>query len=103
MVDPSPANHSSNQISKTDTPSPKPSPGVKSETAGSPAPTAGGDKENASQTSTIPYIPKTRNVETYGGVDLKYFDKFDIKPMIPHFNELGMSFFYCAVGHRLTN
>ncbi|KAI9484320.1 hypothetical protein BDB00DRAFT_792970 [Zychaea mexicana] len=88
-ANPSPASHPANPISKTDTPSPKPSPGIKSETAGSPAPTATGDKENATSTVTISYIPKTRNVETYGGVDLKYFDKFDIKPMMPHFNELG--------------
>lgn len=38
----------------------------------------------------ITYIPKTRNVETYGGVDLKYFDKFEIKPPVPHLNELGV-------------
>ncbi|KAI8991944.1 hypothetical protein BDF20DRAFT_904325 [Mycotypha africana] len=38
----------------------------------------------------IAYIPKTRNVDTYGGVDLKYFDKFEIKPLTPHLNELGI-------------
>jgi hypothetical protein len=37
----------------------------------------------------VTYIPKTRNVETYGGVDLKYFDKFEIKPPVPHLGELG--------------
>ncbi|ORZ00819.1 hypothetical protein BCR43DRAFT_485855 [Syncephalastrum racemosum] len=44
------------------------------------------DKENV---KLVTYMPKTRNVETYGGVDLKYFDKFDIKPLIPHSSELG--------------
>ncbi|KAG1080441.1 hypothetical protein G6F42_023354 [Rhizopus arrhizus] len=81
-------------------PSPKPS-NAPSETASPAANTA-----SAMTTSTttdqkdspppqqpkqqITYIPKTRNVETYGGVDLKYFDKFEIKPPVPHLNELGV-------------
>ncbi|CEG75877.1 hypothetical protein RMATCC62417_10853 [Rhizopus microsporus] len=46
----------------------------------------------ASQGSPVQatYIPKTRNVETYGGIDLKYFDKFEIKPPVPHLGELGV-------------
>ncbi|KAI8093229.1 uncharacterized protein BX664DRAFT_103127 [Halteromyces radiatus] len=35
------------------------------------------------------YHPKTRQVETHGGVDLKYFDKFEIRPAIPYIEELG--------------
>lgn len=38
----------------------------------------------------ITYISKTRNVDTYGGIDLKYFDKFEIKPPMPHISELGL-------------
>lgn len=37
----------------------------------------------------VTYVPKTRNVETYGGVDLKYFDMFEIKPMVAQLPELG--------------
>lgn len=48
------------------------------------------DKDNV---NLVTYMPKTRNVETYGGVDLKYFDKFDIKPLIPHSSELGKCYF----------
>lgn len=62
------------------TPSPKPS-----SVPGSPSV----DNTNDSQ-RRITYIPKTRNVETYGGIDLKYFDKFEIKPPVPHLNELGI-------------
>lgn len=63
------------------TPSPKPSsvpcsPGI--------------DNKSQQQHQQITYIPKTRNVETYGGIDLKYFDKFEIKPPVPHLNELGI-------------
>lgn len=43
-----------------------------------------------SSTSPTTYIPKTRNVETYGGIDLKYFEKFEIKPVVPHLGELGI-------------
>ena len=51
------------------TPSPKPS-SVPSESVASP------DQQQKLPQQQITYIPKTRNVETYGGVDLKYFDKF---------------------------
>lgn len=60
-------------------PSPKPSS----------VPTSPGNENSKSQ-QQITYIPKTRNVETYGGIDLKYFDKFEIKPPVPHLNELGI-------------
>ncbi|ORX54411.1 hypothetical protein DM01DRAFT_1407271 [Hesseltinella vesiculosa] len=36
------------------------------------------------------YIPKTRLVDTYGGIDVKYFDKFNVRPPIPFIEELGM-------------
>ncbi|ORZ17835.1 hypothetical protein BCR42DRAFT_412600 [Absidia repens] len=39
--------------------------------------------------TTVTYIPKTRQVESYGGVDLKYFEKFEIRPAIPYLEELG--------------
>lgn len=71
---PNPANSS---------PSPKPS-SVPSEAVASP------DYQQKLPQQQITYIPKTRNVETYGGVDLKYFDKFEIKPPVPHLNELGV-------------
>ncbi|CAO3609083.1 unnamed protein product [Cunninghamella blakesleeana] len=51
-------------------------------------PLSAGPKPNPIQ-APITYVPKTRNVETYGGVDLKYFDKFEIKPMVAHLSELG--------------
>lgn len=49
----------------------------------------------AGQDKSVTYIPKTRNVDTYGGVDLKYFDKYEIRPMLPTINELGK----CTSGH----
>jgi hypothetical protein len=48
----------------------------------------------AGQDKSVAYIPKTRNVDTYGGVDLKYFDKFEIRPMLPTINELGKNICY---------
>ncbi|KAI7866166.1 hypothetical protein BDF14DRAFT_883251 [Spinellus fusiger] len=45
--------------------------------------------EKEEEPTLVTYVPKTRNVETYGGIDLKYFDKFEIKPVIPHLVELG--------------
>ncbi|KAI9020854.1 hypothetical protein CLU79DRAFT_754067 [Phycomyces nitens] len=45
--------------------------------------------EKDEEPALVTYVPKTRNVETYGGIDLKYFDKFEIKPAIPHLGELG--------------
>ncbi|KAL1919563.1 uncharacterized protein VTP21DRAFT_2256 [Calcarisporiella thermophila] len=36
-----------------------------------------------------PYVPKTRVIETYGGIDVKYFEKFDLKPQFPSINDLG--------------
>lgn len=39
--------------------------------------------------SLVTYIPKTRQVESYGGVDLKYFEKYEIRPAIPTIEELG--------------
>jgi hypothetical protein len=75
----------------TTSPSPKPST-VPSETASPSVIIASTDQKNSPQLpkQQITYIPKTRNVETYGGVDLKYFDKFEIKPPVPHLNELGL-------------
>lgn len=75
----------------TTSPSPKPST-VPSETASPSAIAVPTDQKNSPQLpkQQITYIPKTRNVETYGGVDLKYFDKFEIKPPVPHLNELGL-------------
>ncbi|KAI8066888.1 hypothetical protein BC940DRAFT_301788 [Gongronella butleri] len=35
------------------------------------------------------YIPKTRLVETYGGIDIKVFEKYDAKPPVMLFEELG--------------
>ncbi|KAI8331247.1 hypothetical protein BC941DRAFT_439420 [Chlamydoabsidia padenii] len=40
--------------------------------------------------NSVTYIPKTRQVETYGGVDLKYFEKFEIRPPFPTIEELGI-------------
>ncbi|SAM02930.1 hypothetical protein [Absidia glauca] len=40
--------------------------------------------------SLVTYIPKTRQVESYGGVDLKYFEKYEIRPAIPTIEELGI-------------
>ena len=59
-----------------------------------------GNKANDNETATqspasaghdknVTYIPKTRNVDTYGGVDLKYFDRYEIRPMLPTISELG--------------
>ncbi|KAI9287903.1 hypothetical protein BC943DRAFT_317352 [Umbelopsis sp. AD052] len=63
-----------------------PSQGIKTNdneaTTQSPA-SAGHDKN-------FTYIPKTRNVDTYGGVDLKYFDRYEIRPMLPTIGELGI-------------
>ncbi|KAI9322729.1 hypothetical protein BX666DRAFT_653495 [Dichotomocladium elegans] len=73
---------------KTETPSPKPSPVVKNEQVNSPS-TAINEKGPV-QSQLTTYVPKTRTVDTYGGVDLKYFDKFDLKPLVPHFAELGV-------------
>lgn len=61
----------------------------------SPSPKPSESMETNQESSTTPqqkvtYIPKTRNVDTYGGVDLKYFDKFEIKPPVPHITELGL-------------
>ncbi|CAO3614345.1 unnamed protein product [Cunninghamella echinulata] len=39
---------------------------------------------------TVTYIPKTRHVETYGGIDLEYFKNFEIKHYGPYFKELGI-------------
>lgn len=92
------ANRAPSQPPKTETPSPKPSPAVKNEASNSPNPAAAAaagsqsqsaENKGSTQSSLTTYVPKTRNVDTYGGVDLKYFDKFDIKPMVPHFTELG--------------
>lgn len=63
------------------TPSPKPTGSV---------PASPDEKNEKTVQQQITYIPKTRNVETYGGIDLKYFDKFEIKPPVPHLNELGV-------------
>lgn len=73
----------------TSSPSPKPSSSAPSDIVATSSP------EQQQQVKKLPqqqitYIPKTRNVETYGGVDLKYFDKFEIKPPVPHLNELGL-------------
>ncbi|OZJ06946.1 hypothetical protein BZG36_00139 [Bifiguratus adelaidae] len=35
------------------------------------------------------YVPKTRHVDTFGGVNLQYFKDFQIRPMFPTINELG--------------
>ncbi|KAF7724151.1 hypothetical protein EC973_001276 [Apophysomyces ossiformis] len=65
-----------------------------------PSPT-GPEEQNGSQSPaevpTVTYVPKTRNVETYGGVDLKYFDKFEIKPAIPQLGELGTVDIYALI------
>jgi hypothetical protein len=64
---------------------------------GSPSQTVkAADSEAATQSplsagpdKNVTYIPKTRNVDTYGGVDLKYFDRYEIRPMLPTVGELG--------------
>ncbi|ORX50561.1 hypothetical protein DM01DRAFT_1409068 [Hesseltinella vesiculosa] len=45
--------------------------------------------EEETADNLVTYVPKTRNIETYGGVDLKYFDKFEIRPMVAQLAELG--------------
>ncbi|KAG0181331.1 hypothetical protein DFQ29_008691 [Apophysomyces sp. BC1021] len=67
---------------------PTPSPATLEEQNGSQSP---------AETPIVTYVPKTRNVETYGGVDLKYFDKFEIKPAIPHLGELGAVDIYALI------
>lgn len=41
-------------------------------------------------------------VDTYGGVDLKYFDKFDVKPLMPSYKELGKAGFNVVSGSMLS-
>ncbi|KAI8062561.1 hypothetical protein BC940DRAFT_308552 [Gongronella butleri] len=35
------------------------------------------------------YVPHVRTIESYGGVDLKYFDKYELKPLVVQLAELG--------------
>jgi hypothetical protein len=51
---------------------------------------------SAGHDKNVTYIPKTRNVDTYGGVDLKYFDRYEIRPMLPTIGELGK--YYLGLG-----
>lgn len=77
---------SPSKVNRAETPlvnaSPSPKPGS--------VPASPGNEHASKSLQQITYIPKTRNVETYGGIDLKYFDKFEIKPPVPHLNELGV-------------
>lgn len=82
----SPAMYGASQIKHSPSPQPPVIAGTPTPPPGTTTPvTAPATPPRQKQT----YMPKTRNVDTYGGIELKYFEKFDLKQPFATLSDLG--------------
>ncbi|RUS30397.1 hypothetical protein BC938DRAFT_479440, partial [Jimgerdemannia flammicorona] len=66
----------------------KPSPSLQPTAVAAPNSSSGSATTTPARQLKHVYLPKTRSVDTYGGIELKYFEKFEIRPPFATINDL---------------